>query len=409
MPPGRACRIVVYPRTAPHLELSTPSQATVLPAPPPEARAVSERLARLIADEIAAGGGWLSFARYMELALYAPGLGYYMAGARKLGRDGDFVTAPEISRLFGRSVARQIEQLGRLGLDEILEIGAGSGALAADLLIELEQRGLPLRRYLILEVSADLRDRSRDTIAARAPHLIERVAWLNRLPPRFAGIVLGNEVLDAMPVNVLERETHGIVELGVAAEASSFRWAARPLAGPLAALADPACFPLPSYRTEFQLAARAFVASLAGVFERGVALFFDYGFPRHEYYHPQRARGTLMCHYRHRAHDDPFFLPGLQDITSHIDFSAIARAGQDAGLELLGYTNQAQFLVNCGITDILAETPAENATAYAPLAAQANKLLSPAEMGELFKVIAFGRGIAPGLLGFARGDRRHTL
>ena len=370
---------------------------------------MSAALARLIANEIAASGGWISFARYMQLALYAPGLGYYMAGARKLGRDGDFVTAPEISRLFGRTVARQLGELAAIGLDEILEIGAGSGALAADLLLELERRGRPPRRYLILEVSADLRDRSRDTLAARAPHLIERVAWLNQLPPRFAGVVLGNEVLDAMPVNILERTEHGIVELGASYDGQTFQWAARPLAPALRQAADPACFPVPSYRTEFQLAARAFVASLGAVLERGIALFFDYGFPRHEYYHPQRARGTLMCHYRHRAHDDPFFLPGLQDITSHIDFSAVARAGADAGMDLLGYTSQAQFLVNCGLTGILAETPAENAAAYAPLAGEAQKLLSPSEMGELVKVIALGRGVTAPLPGFVQGDRRHTL
>lgn len=368
---------------------------------------MSEKLRQLIAQEIERAGGWLSFARYMELALYAPGLGYYMAGARRLGRDGDFTTAPEISRLFGRTIARQLKQHAALGLREILEIGAGSGALAADILLELERASCTPAHYLILELSPDLRDRSRDTLAARAPHLLERVAWLNRLPPAFTGTVIGNEVLDAMPVHVFERKEGGIVELGVALRDSSFAWASR--ATEEAAQADPSCFPGPGYRSEIQLLARAFMRSLATMLERGVVLLVDYGFPHHEYYHPQRNGGTLMCHYRHRAHGDPFFLPGLQDITTHVDFSAIASAGHDAGLDLLGYTNQAQFLINCGITDLLAETPADNTAAYAPLAAQAHSLLSPAEMGELFKVIAIGKGVSGPLLGFAQGDRRHTL
>jgi SAM-dependent MidA family methyltransferase len=387
--------------------LAIPADRTALPAPPPEALHLSEELRRLIVQEIERAGGWLSFARYMELALYAPGLGYYMAGARRLGRDGDFVTAPEISRLFGRTLARQLKGLSALGLTEILEIGAGSGALAADVLLELERASCVPARYLILELSPDLRDRSRDTLAARAPHLLERVAWLNRLPPRFTGVVIGNEVLDAMPVHRFERGEGGIAELGVSMRDGAFAWASR--ATPEAARVDAGCFPGKPYRTEIQSIACAFVRSLAASLERGAVVLIDYGFPRHEYYHPQRADGTLMCHYRHRAHGDPFFLPGLQDITSHIDFSAIASAGRGAGLDLLGYTNQAQFLVNCGITDLLGETSPEDVSAYAPLAAEAQKLLSPAEMGELFKAIAFGRGVAEPLLGFAEGDRRHTL
>jgi SAM-dependent MidA family methyltransferase len=388
--------------------LATASHPEQLSAPPPDAAALSEKLARLIAGEIRRGGGWLSFARYMELALYAPGLGYYMAGARKLGGDGDFVTAPEISRLYGRTLARQIEQLAALGFNEILEIGAGSGALAADLLTELERLGSLPERYLILELSADLRDRSRNTLAARAPRLLERVAWLNRLPPSFAGIVIGNEVLDAMPVHVFERAGGEILELGVGLRKGRFEWATRPRPSP-PDIPEPSLFPVDGYRTEIQFVARGFVRSVGEALARGVALFIDYGFPRAEFYHPQRTRGTLMCHYRHRAHDDPFVLPGLQDITAHLDFSAIAQAGREGGLELLGYASQAQFLVNCGITEILAETPATDAAAYVPLAAQAHKLLSPAEMGELFKVIAFGKGVTAPLRGFARGDKAHTL
>ena len=391
--------------------MATTTHPAQLPAPPTAALALSAELGRLIAAEIEHSGGRLSFARYMELALYAPGLGYYMAGARKLGRDGDFVTAPEISRLYGRTLARQLQELAASGLDEILEIGAGSGALAADILLELERLGCVPRRYLMLELSPDLRERSRNTLAARAPHLLERVAWLNQLPPRFAGIVLGNEVLDAMPVHRVVRRQGDTLEGFVQHDAAgrSFLDLEWPAGDAVRGAAEELSMPEDDYRTEIQLVARGFIRSLGAVLERGVALFFDYGFPRHEYYHPQRNRGTLMCHYRHRAHDDPYFLPGLQDITTHVDFSAIAGAGRDAGLGLLGYTSQAQFLVNCGITDVLAETPANDVAAYAPLAAGAQKLLSPAEMGELFKVIALGRGVPEPLLGFASGDRRHTL
>jgi SAM-dependent MidA family methyltransferase len=396
------------------------------PAPSADALDASGRLARLIAQEIESGGGWISFERYMALALYAPGLGYYMAGARKLGRDGDFVTAPEISRLFGRALARQVRSLAETGMKDVLEIGAGSGALAADLLLELERLGALPSRYLILELSPDLRSRSRATLAARAPHLLERVAWLAGLPPAFTGIVVGNEVLDAMPAHVVRRRDGRLEELGVARAGEGFGWAARPASPALSGLAR-SCFPGgdsssegglssgrdPSsegdYQSEFHLAACGFMRALAGILERGAALFFDYGFPQREYYHPQRAAGTLMCHYRHRAHDDPFFLPGLQDITVHVDFSAVARAGAEAGLDVLGYTQQAQFLVNCGITTLLEETPAADAAAYAPLAAEAQKLLSPAEMGELFKVIALGRNVDGPLAGFASGDRRHSL
>jgi SAM-dependent MidA family methyltransferase len=377
------------------------------PAPSADALEASARLVARIEAEIERAGGWISFERYMALALYAPGLGYYMAGARKLGRDGDFVTAPEISGLFGRALAGEVGRLADGGLGDILEIGAGSGALAADLLLELERLGRLPPRYLILELSPDLRERSRATLAARAPHLIERVAWLNGLPPAFTGVVIGNEVLDAMPARVVRRQDGTVAEMGVKRVEGGLGWAPRPASGELIALAQ-ARFPENDYESELPLAASAFIRSLGGMLERGVLLFFDYGFPRREYYHPQRNHGTLMCHYRHRAHDDPFFLPGLQDITVHVDFSAIAEAGLDAGLELLGYASQAQFLVNCGITGLLAGTSADDAR-YAALAGEAQKLLSPAEMGELFKVIALGKGVSGRLAGFASGDRRHTL
>ncbi len=380
-----------------------------LPAPTEDARAHSALVAGRVRREIEASAGWISFARYLELVLYEPGLGYYMAGARKLGAGGDFVTAPEISRLFGRTLARQVAQALRASRPEVLEVGAGSGVLAAALLAELASLGALPDRYLILELSPDLRDRSRDTLAARVPHLIERVAWLNQLPTGFRGCVIGNEVLDAMPFHVVSTRTGDLLEAGVAVGAAGgFEWSLRPAPAVLAAAAQELNLP-DRHTTEIGLAARGFLRSVGGMLESGAALFIDYGFPRREFYHPQRDRGTLMCHYRHRAHDDPFLLPGLQDITAHVDFSAIAQAGRAGGLDLLGYTSQAQFLVNCGITGILAETPATEAAAYAPLASQAHRLLSPAEMGELFKVIALGKGVTASLLGFTQGDRAHTL
>jgi SAM-dependent MidA family methyltransferase len=380
-----------------------------LPRPSPEALAHSARVVAHIRAEIERAGGWIPFARYMALALYAPGLGYYMAGARKLGADGDFVTAPELSPLFGHTLARQVAQGLEAAGGNVLEIGAGSGALAASVLEELERLERLPANYLILELSPELRARSRDALAARVPHLLERVAWLNGLPPSFSGVVLGNEVLDAMPVNVARVAGDTIEEAGVAAAPGEppFVWAHRP-AG--AAVADAArALALPDgYTTELGIAARAFVASVAGILERGVALFIDYGFPRAEYYHPQRHSGTLMCHYRHRAHADPFFLPGLQDITAHVDFTAMAEAAHGAGAQLHGYATQAQFLINCGLTEAIARVPVADAR-YASLAGAANKLTSPAEMGELFKVLAFGRGVEGPLAGFRAGDRRGTL
>ncbi|HEY5293518.1 MAG TPA: SAM-dependent methyltransferase [Burkholderiales bacterium] len=379
-----------------------------LPAPPAEALAHSQKLAALIRDDIAANAGWIPFARYMELALYAPGLGYYTAGARKLGREGDFITAPEMTPLFGQTLARQAAEVLASGFDQILEIGAGSGALAAALLAELERMDRLPRNYYILEVSPDLRERERDLLALKVPHLLERVIWLNRLPTLYPGLIIANEVLDAMPVHIVRAGASGLEEAGVTLKDETFAWTWRPAAAELLSVAQALKLP-GGYQTEIQLVACAFVRTLAQTMARGVILLIDYGFPAHEYYHAERSEGTLMCHYRHRAHADPFFLPGLQDITSHIDFSAVARAGEEAGLELLGYTGQAQFLINCGITDILLRTPPADAAAYLPQAAAAQQLLSPSEMGELFKVIAFAKDYATPLMGFASGDRRGSL
>ena len=343
-----------------------------------------------VAEEIARSGGWISFARYMDLVLHAPG-GYYAGGARKFGAQGDFVTAPELGSLFGRTLARQLRELP---FGRILEFGAGSGALAETLVKELDCE------YLILETSADLRERQRARLG-------ERVRWLERLPGRFSGAVIANEVLDAMPVHALAWKAEGIMERGVALEGDALAWSERPASDELLDEARKLGVAAP-YESEIGLVARGWMRELAGILEEGVVLVVDYGFPRHEYYHPQRSGGTLMCHHRHTAHGDVFARPGREDLTAHVDFSAVAQAARAGGLEVLGYATQAQFLVNCGITDVLGEANVENALHYAPIAAEANKLLSPAEMGELFKVLAVGRG-APALAGFSRNDRSHTL
>lgn len=376
-----------------------------LPAPDPAALEYSEKTSALIRGEIESAGGWIPFSRFMELALYAPGLGYYSAGMHKFGAAGDFVTAPEISALFGQALAQQAAQVLRRTDGNILEIGPGSGRLAFDLLSELERSGQLPERYFLLEVSADLRQRQQHLLARFAP----RVEWLDRLPASFAGLIIGNEVLDAMPVHLVVWGEDSLFERGVSLEDGQFSWSERKLtSGELFDIAASLDVP-PGTISEIALAARGFIATLAGLLEKGTILMLDYGFGQNEYYHPQRSSGTLMCHYRHHAHDDPFYLPGLQDITAHVDFTAIAEAGVRRGLNLLGYTSQDHFLINCGITDLLARVSPEQASAYLPLAAQAQKLLNPAEMGELFKAIALGKGVDMPLLGFVRGDKSRML
>lgn len=380
-----------------------------LPTPDDAALEHSTVLVVRLREEIAAAGGWLPFARWMDLALHAPGLGYYAGGAEKFGAGGDFVTAPEISPLFARCLARQAAEVLKATGGDLLELGAGTGRLMRDLLPELEGLGALPQRYRVLEPSGSLRARQQQAAAELPPALQARLEWLDRLPESFTGLVLGNEVLDALPVHLVAWRADGIHERGVAWRDGLFCWEDRPLAeGPLLDAArrlDPG----PGYLSEIGLAARALVATLSTTLAHGALLFIDYGFPQREYYHPQRRGGTLMCHYRHRSHDDPFMLPGLQDITAHVDFSAVAEAAERAGLGVLGYTSQAAFLVNCGVTELLSRTDPADARAYLPQAAAAQKLLSPAEMGELFKVIALGRGLEVPLLGFRAGDRRRSL
>ena len=388
-----------------------PTSLSRFPAPPPEAVELSEMLSAHIRAVIQAAGGWIPFDEFMRLALYAPGLGYYSAGSVKLGAAGDFVTAPELGSLFGRTLAAQLRELVELGLRDVVELGAGSGALAVHVLSQLERMGALPASYSILEPSADLAARQRERIASQSSSAALRIVrWTTDLPRNLTGVMLANEVLDAIPTHVVRKTRSGVEELGVrvSATGAGFERTCRPASGKL--LAAALALDLPEeYETEINLGARALVKSVAERVDRGVALFIDYGFPAREYYHPQRSRGTLMCHYRHHAHDDPLALPGLQDITAHVDFTAIADAALESGLTVLGYTAQAQFLVNCGITELLAETPANDVVRYAPLTAQAHKLLAPHEMGELFKVIALGRGLEQSLIGFATRDRTHTL
>jgi len=351
-----------------------------------------QRLRASIADE----GGWLPFDRFMATALYEPGLGYYANSGRKFGAmpssGSDFVTAPELTPLFGRALARQLgPALAACGGDEIFEFGAGSGALAEQLIAAL---GPALRRYSIVDVSGSLRERQRTRLAAHG----DRVRWLDAWPAVMNGAVIANELLDAMPVKLLHWDGARWHERGVATQADAFAWADRPttLRPPLETGF------VPGTTIEIHPQAEAFVASLAEHLQRGAAFFIDYGFPEAEYYHPQRTGGTLMCHRAHLADADPLVAVGLKDITAHVNFSGIALAGQNAGLEVIGYTSQARFLLNCGLLDLVPGAAPRDLAAV-------QKLLGEHEMGELFKVLGFAKGCDVDAIGFAEGDRTHRL
>ncbi len=373
-----------------------------LPPPSPEAVAHSHELAERIATAIGGEGGWIPFSRYMELALYLPGFGYYAAGSRKIGAEGDFVTAPEISPMFSRCIAMQARQvLERTGGD-ILELGPGTGVLAADLYAELKAQGVAPARYRLLEVSPELRERQRALIAQRLPDDLGRFEWIDSLPGRIDGLVVANEVLDVLPCSLLHREGGQILERGVVLTEAGFAW--DDMALPDGELKRRAAAVIPAgdyeYLTEVNLAAEALVRTVAAALGRGLALFIDYGYSQAEYYHPQRATGTLRCHYRHRLHNDPFFLPGLQDITAHVDFTAMARAAQSARAEVMGYTTQAHFLISCGLGVMVADSDPGMTLSRLRTTSAVNRLISPSEMGELFKVLGIGRGIDPPLQGF---------
>lgn len=383
-----------------------------LPTPSPEAQAASRELSACIAATIRAAGGWISFADYMEMALYQPGLGYYAGGAQKFGLAGDFVTAPELTPLFGAALAQQVAQILRAVAPAptcVLEVGAGSGRLAADVLSTLETLAALPARYEILELSGALRARQQQTLAEVVPHLVERVRWLETLPEKFSGCVIANELLDALPVHAVAWRETGLMERGVGIAGERFCWAEeRPAQGALAAAMAELAVAAP-YESEIGLAARAWIAEWGRRLERGALLLIDYGLPRHELYHPLRRQGTLRCHYRQRQHDDPFQWPGLTDITADVDFSALAEAGDAAGLDVLGYTTQAHFLINCGLGELYAARQAAGGAQALRAASAIRLLMSPDEMGERCKVLALGRALATPLLGFARGDLSHRL
>ena len=404
------------------MSLSHSRVESALPVPDREALAVSQELSTRIAAEIARHGGWLSFARYMEMALYEPGLGYYSNPGQVFGAAGDFVTAPELTPLFGATLARQVSPwlkdpaLAGSG-QVVLEVGGGSGMLAAQLLNALDNVGHHEVRYLILELSAERREHQRQTLKSLAPGLMDRVGWLDTFPESFAGVVVANELLDAMPVQLFEWQADAeaeLQEMGVTWVDGQFAWAPRPadavLTETVATLRnrlgpEGAQWHSP-YRSEICPAQQAWMRTLADCMTAGVVMLLDYGFAAPEYYHPQRDQGTLMCHYRHRSHADPFLWPGLSDITAHVDFTALARAATAEGFSLVGYTSMAAFLLNAGLLDELADLPREPESFWFAQAQAVQQLISEAEMGELFKVIAFEKNLreAASVLGFG-GDR----
>lgn len=381
-----------------------------LPVPSSDALAASHALQHLIAADIERNSGAISFARYMELALYAPDLGYYSGGSAKLGKDGDFTTAPELTPLFGAALAHVAAAIIAQSAPRILEFGAGTGKLAFDILTEMAAIGVHVERYSIVELSGELRARQQEKLRG-----FPQVEWLDEFPDAFDGVVFGNEVLDAMPVHLVTKHPDGWRELQVTVREGRFDYLETAPAPELQAqierqIAGHAELPV-GYVTEVHGVACGFMATLSRMLRNGsanAAFLFDYGFPAHEYYLDLRATGTLMCHYRHHAHADPFYYPGLQDITAHVDFTAMALAAQDAGIDVLGYLNQSHFLIGAGIGELLLRTDPSDVKAYIPQASALQKLVSPAEMGELFKVLAVGKGVAlPDAV--AMHDRSHRL
>jgi SAM-dependent MidA family methyltransferase len=359
----------------------------------------------LIEREMAGQDGWLPFERFMSLALYAPGLGYYSATqpiATSAG-SGDFITAPELSPLFARALARQILQaLQATGTRQVWEFGPGRGTLAAQLLREL---GDDLDAYHLVDLSGTLRARQQAAVDACGAALAAKARWHDRLPDALDGVLVGNEVLDAMPVQLIAFDGQRWLERGVIVERATptprFAWADRAPSTPLAPPVHAQEFPAGSV-TELHPTAEGWVRTLAAHLRRGAMFLIDYGFPEAEYYLPQRHQGTLVCHRRHLVDADPLGDVGDKDITAHVNFTGIALSGQDAGLDVLGYTSQARFLMNCGLLDDLRDADPR-------VIAPAQKLLSEHEMGELFKVIGFAKGAVFDALGFAEGDRTHTL
>ncbi|HEX3844335.1 MAG TPA: SAM-dependent methyltransferase [Steroidobacteraceae bacterium] len=389
----------------------------MMPALSAEEEAHSRAVGDLIGERVRTAGGWIPFEQFMELALYAPGLGYYSAGSVKLGPGGDFVTAPEVSDLFSRCVARQCAQV-LSGEGEILELGAGSGRMAAAILQSLAADGRLPARYAILEVSADLAQRQRERLAQLPREIRDRVVWLERLPEQpIDGVILANEVLDALPCRRFTLRGDAVRELGVAVTESSSGAVAfiereavpdEELASAWAALVAQLPEPLPEgYTSEICLRVAPWLAGIAACLDRGLILMLDYGLPRAHYYHPQRTAGTLRCHFKQRVHDDPYSNIGVQDITAWVDFTRVAEAAVACGLDVRGFCTQAAFLLGTGVEHLLAQ--ATETQEHARLAGEARRLLLPGEMGEAFKVIALARECDDPLDGFALQDLRHSL
>lgn len=375
----------------------------------PLAQAHHQALLQCIKEKITANGA-MRFIDYMQLALYAPGLGYYSAGKNKFGREGDFVTAPEISPLFAQCLANQIEQaLSVISSGDILEFGAGSGILAADLLLSLSHKNSLPRHYYIIEVSADLKDRQQQLLKQRVPQLFHKIIWLDQLPSLFNGVILANEVLDAMPVHKFKID-NGIQEYYVDWQNEKLSWALLPGSDSCRNAVQKLNIEFEEgYESEINVVLPAWINSLNAILNCGLILLIDYGFPSHEYYHPDRSSGTLMCHYHHHAHMEPLILTGLQDITAHVDFTAIARAAVDAGLEVSGYTTQANFLLGCRLDKIISLH--HESSLQWQQSMQIKQLILPGEMGELFKVIALTKALAlpSPLIGFQPYDMRMKL
>ena len=380
-----------------------------------EASLLGEMRARMV-ERIEASGGTLPFDRYMDTALYEPGLGYYVNGRRKFGESGDFITAPEVSPLFSRCLARQVaECLGQLNDGEVLEFGAGSGRMAADMLVELEALDALPGRYLILEVSPSLQNTQRDTLEEAVPHLLPRVSWLSRMPEDgFRGVLVGNELLDAMPVHRFRRWRGEWQELSVAFTDGGFcdHWSALQspgLGAELERLWPDARQVDEGYSSELNMRLRPWVRAAADFMEAGYLILIDYGYTRREYYHPERRQGTLISHFRHRAYADPYILPGLQDMTANVDFTALARAGIDAGFELSGYTTQAHFLIDSGLEEMLSNSDPNDVRRHMQLVQGVKKLMLPGGMGERFQVMALALGVPDRLSGFRSRDMRERL
>lgn len=373
------------------------------------AKCLSDELLSLITSEIKSTGA-ISFARYMELALYAPKLGYYHNAFKKIGKAGDFTTAPEISPLFSYCLANQCaEILDHLGGGDIVEFGAGSGVMAADILCALQEKKQLPDHYYIIELSAFLKSQQQETIRKKIPEYCDHVTWLDQLPKKnFRGVILANEVVDAMPVHLFTMQ-NGLKEIGVCIENNKLSYCIFDQENKMlrAALRRYEITFSENYISEINLYLPAWIKSITDFLSKGVVLILDYGFPRAEYYHPDRSMGTLMCHYQHRAHSDPFFLPGLQDITAHVDFTAVAKSAFANGLSIAGFTNQAAFLMNCGLLSLL-DAPVDNKKRFSQNN-QVLQLTSPSEMGELFKVIGLTKKYERDLLGFCAMDQARRL